>query len=578
MGFNLVESATRTLTDNLVGQIGGLLGESEQRTRLGIAAAVPALLEGVVRSSETGTGMRRLERRLDHQSTSYADDFGQHLVFDHSRKLIETGGDLSRSLLGGGGDRVVQAVSNLTGMGAPTSSNLVSMLMPLIVGQLGKQRVVSKLDTLGLRSCLTQQLDYAEASLLPGMRGLFESNDNGLQPERSGIRLGDVVGATAVGAAAVATNGARRNGAGGTHVKPNSNMEIVSTGFTSRPGETKSVDEAVFANDKGEVSATSDADLVDQVYRCFENGEHVTGCNLMRRLGINEARAESLRDLLRRRGAMNPTSGRLVTRSAWDPSYRSPITNDSAGACVATNGQSTSLRERRDAELHSDGNTMQSVEPASDMARNSARESHARPKIHDSSPSWWPLLILAMLLGAALWILSQLMPGIGASAGDKDDVATEAVEENSQRLMTDRVGEKSAARVDVDGSEVVGATEVDGSISSENDVHNNRSVGQAIPRLFDELKQTLSAVEDVETANASLPRLESITARLRDIGEGATDWSSDLSSVVSGQVTDLIPTLNDSVQRVLGMGALKSIMEQPMMNLIEAVESLVVSN
>ncbi|MEM7312102.1 MAG: DUF937 domain-containing protein [Planctomycetota bacterium] len=573
MGFNLIETVSRTLTDNLVGQIGGLLGESEQRTRLGIAAGVPALLEGVIRSSETDAGMRTLERTLDEQEPSISDDFGQQLIFDNSRRLRDTGDRLTRSVLCPD-DRVTKAISHVSGLGARSSKSLVSMLLPLVMGQLGKHRTANKLDTLGLRSCLSQQLDHARTALLPGMRGLFDGQSDVRSP--SNISVGRIAGVAA------ATTGVVAASQLGSH-----DTEKVPSGYTHRPSDPEyqedSHDEThAVSSEKPngqsrngtrpggfvDLSEASDGELINHVYRYFDSGEHISNHQLMRRLGLSEQSSEELRDTLRRRGAMNPTSGRLVARSVWDAAYRNPAAN------------SRSLRARRDAERRSMG-----VESSHDeaegptVANGHSRRSRAidrHPNVREASPSWWPLIFLAGLVGSGLWLFTKYMvPTLKANATvDATQNSVLSDEELAIPATTDP-GENNTS--DASGTADPKSAVSIGSLS-EFELYTDLPASNAVSSLFGDMKETLNSVVDVDSANTALPRLDAYTTRIGEIAQDAPDWSKEVNREMTKSVTDLMPTLNDSVHRVLGIGSLESVMEQPMMRLIDAVDSLIMTN
>src|SRR5689334_19353099 len=97
--FNLVDMIRAHLTGEVVGRMSSFLGEDSDRTRLGMLAAVPALLGGLDRVASTSDGAARIHSAIDNADTNITDNviglFGRTTT-------VDTGGGILRSILGAG--------------------------------------------------------------------------------------------------------------------------------------------------------------------------------------------------------------------------------------------------------------------------------------------------------------------------------------------------------------------------------------------------------------------------------------------------------------------------------------------
>ena len=73
MSFNIMDMVKGQISDQLVGQIGGLLGESPDKTRGALDSALPTLLAGIGESAQDPNGADALLNVVNRQDDSVTD-------------------------------------------------------------------------------------------------------------------------------------------------------------------------------------------------------------------------------------------------------------------------------------------------------------------------------------------------------------------------------------------------------------------------------------------------------------------------------------------------------------------------
>ena len=169
--MNLMDMLKDQVFNQVTGQIGKHLGESEQATKSGLDALLPTILGGLVKQATTNDGAESLSKTLDQ------DDFDGGLL-DNLGGMLSSGNAAPASNLSSGllstifGDKVsavISLISKFTGMGGKSTSSLMGLALPLVMSFLGKQKRSNGLDVGGLTSLLMGQKDHIAAALPPGI-------------------------------------------------------------------------------------------------------------------------------------------------------------------------------------------------------------------------------------------------------------------------------------------------------------------------------------------------------------------------------------------------------------------------
>jgi len=165
--FNLIQMIREYLPDNLIDRFASVTGESSERTRSGITAAVPGILSGMDRAASTPDGVRRMNSAIDDADDGLLDN--PIRMFDPGFSK-ESGSGLLSSIMGGGGlSDLTNLVTGASGLSGKGMTAMLSMLAPIVFGVLKRLK----------RTTGANRFDIA--SLLAGQRG----NISAALPERA---------------------------------------------------------------------------------------------------------------------------------------------------------------------------------------------------------------------------------------------------------------------------------------------------------------------------------------------------------------------------------------------------------
>ena len=176
--MNWVELILKALGGNVLDQLASALGLDRQKSEGAVKAAVPGLLGALVNMARTPDGADKLYSSLDDVDDGLLGDLGK--AFGGGSSLADKGTGLLGSLLGSGtvGD-LAGVIGRFAGLGGGTSSSLLGMLAPVVLGFLKKQSRESKLDASGLANLLKGQ-ERNVSSALPGNLGEMLGSVQGL--------------------------------------------------------------------------------------------------------------------------------------------------------------------------------------------------------------------------------------------------------------------------------------------------------------------------------------------------------------------------------------------------------------
>ncbi len=132
--MNLIEMIRAHLTGDATDRMSSLLGESTERTRMGMSAAIPALLGGLDRSASSPDGVRRITDAVDDADDSTLDN---PLGMFGTNSTGENGSGILRSILGATGlSDLTGSVGRASGLSGRSTTAMLGMLVPVIFGVL----------------------------------------------------------------------------------------------------------------------------------------------------------------------------------------------------------------------------------------------------------------------------------------------------------------------------------------------------------------------------------------------------------------------------------------------------------
>lgn len=205
MSVNLLDLAKGAIGNQVMGQLGGILGENEQKTQTAVGAALPALLGGLMKKASTNDGANELFKTLDDHDGGILDNLGGMLGGGNHSGLLNAGSGILGMIFGNKQSSMLGTIAKMAGLGDSKITTLLSLLAPVVMGILGKQRRSQNLDASGLANMLSSQKEHLGGHLKGEL-----AESLGL-----GNLLADVKGAGASAANAVGNAGRATAGAVG---------------------------------------------------------------------------------------------------------------------------------------------------------------------------------------------------------------------------------------------------------------------------------------------------------------------------------------------------------------------------
>ena len=160
---NLIDLLQSQLSDGLIDQLSKQIGAPKQQTRTAADSILSSLIGGLAKNAQQPGGADALANALDN------DHDGS--LLDNLNDLIGGGGPTAninpraangegilKHVLGGKKGGIMDMVSQISGLGQGQAGNLMTILAPIVMGMLGKQKRQSGLDSGGIANILAGAL------------------------------------------------------------------------------------------------------------------------------------------------------------------------------------------------------------------------------------------------------------------------------------------------------------------------------------------------------------------------------------------------------------------------------------
>ena len=187
----LLDLLASNLGGSQIDQIARTIGADRQQTQTAIGAALPALLTGLNRNTNSTEGAQNLANVLekDHDG-SLLDNLGGFLSGQMSGRQTDGGGILGH-VLGGQRPQVEQGVAQASGLDMGQIAKLLPLLAPIVMAALGRQKRQAGLDGGGLSGMLGQEATRARQAAPSGVLGaltgfLDQDGDGSIQDDIAG--------------------------------------------------------------------------------------------------------------------------------------------------------------------------------------------------------------------------------------------------------------------------------------------------------------------------------------------------------------------------------------------------------
>ena len=173
---SLLNTLMQQLGGNAIQQISSQLGADPASTQTAVGAALPLLLGALGRNTASPDGAAALSNALQQHDGSVLNDLTGFLSTGGN---TQDGSAIVGHILGGKQDAVASGLSQVSGLNAGSSSQLLAMLAPVVMGALGKTQQEQGLNAGGLANLLSGEQSHAD-SMLGGLASqLLDANHDG---------------------------------------------------------------------------------------------------------------------------------------------------------------------------------------------------------------------------------------------------------------------------------------------------------------------------------------------------------------------------------------------------------------
>ena len=542
MSFNIMDMVKGQVSDQLVGQIGGLLGESPDKARNAVDSALPTLLAGIGESAQDANGADALMNLVNRQDDSVVDNIGSMIGSNQSSELIESGTRGLGSMLGSNGvTTMISGLAGQTGLGKGSAGSLLGLMTPMVVGQLKRKASADGLNASGLASMLKGQGSNISAAMPAGMIGHLEAAGFGEARTSGGGFSGGKVAAGAAAATAGVAAAAGTVGRGASNAA--SGAANTARGAASSAGDAA---RGAASSARGAVSgaAGSAADATRGAAGAAGRGvSNAAGAATGAVSGAGRAvsgAAGSAADATRNAaGSVGRTAGNAADSArsaAGNVADSARGATSSAGRAVdrgvdaAGNKVGGAVDSTRNAAGNAARSATNTARNATDTARTTATGTadHMAPR---KSGGFWKWLI-PLLLAVLAWFGFK-------SLSDKD--------------------------VDVSGAGTE-ATEAASAASGE--------LSGKFGDFFGSTAGTLEGITDADSATAALPDLEKASESLGGLSSMVADGGDTAKSAVSGALGEGMDKLGPVVEKLQGDSGIWGVLEPVVGPMMETLKGM----
>ena len=159
---NLIDLLQSQLSDGLIDQLSKQIGAPQQQTRTAADSILSSLIGGLAKNAQQPGGADALANALDNDHDGSLLDNLNDLIGGGQTANINpraaNGEGILKHVLGGKKGGVMDMVSQISGLGQGQTGNLMSILAPIVMGMLGKQKQQNGLDAGGIANILAGAL------------------------------------------------------------------------------------------------------------------------------------------------------------------------------------------------------------------------------------------------------------------------------------------------------------------------------------------------------------------------------------------------------------------------------------
>ncbi len=171
MSINIMDLVKGAVSDQVMGQLGGLLGQTDnQKTSSIFGSAAASILGGLLNKSQSPQGVQQVFEAASQADDSILDRLGDLLGGgDQTQQIEQQGSGVLDMVFGNQRNGIVETLSRALGLDGTMIGKLLTMAAPILMGVIGRQIKSKALDMAGFGSMLSDQKQHLGSYLPAGL-------------------------------------------------------------------------------------------------------------------------------------------------------------------------------------------------------------------------------------------------------------------------------------------------------------------------------------------------------------------------------------------------------------------------
>lgn len=175
---------------SVIGSVAGKFGMDESQAESAVNAAIPALLNGINKNAQTEEGAASLDKALEKHDGGILDNL-MGMFGGDTQELEQDGSGILGHVFGGEQENVAQGIAKKSGLSMQQVLPILTMLAPIVMGYLGKQKKETNTDQGGLGGLLGGLLGGGSTKSSGG--GIMDMVSGMLDKDKDGSPLDDIM-------------------------------------------------------------------------------------------------------------------------------------------------------------------------------------------------------------------------------------------------------------------------------------------------------------------------------------------------------------------------------------------------
>ncbi|HLW09641.1 MAG TPA: DUF937 domain-containing protein [Fermentimonas sp.] len=189
--MDISELLNSPIGQSIIQNVSGRLGMNEKDASGAVKAAIPTILAGMTRNSQSKVGAESLNKAIESKHDGSLLDNLSGMLQGHTQELQKDGDGILGHIFGNKRGVVEQNLAQKTGVSNDKMSSLLSTLAPIVMAYLSKEKQQTNTDAGGLNSLLSGLVSGAQHSRSGG--GVMDMISGVLDRDGDGNVMDDLI-------------------------------------------------------------------------------------------------------------------------------------------------------------------------------------------------------------------------------------------------------------------------------------------------------------------------------------------------------------------------------------------------